>query len=150
MEQYLNLKEKSNHLTIYKLRNNVKITQAELDDLDRMLFEQGDIETKEEFVKVYGEKPLCKFVRSILGLDINAAKQAFGEILNNQTLKATQIRFINTIINYLSVNGIIDPAKLFESSFTDVSSSGMDIFDTPTSSRIIQLIEWINKNAEVA
>lgn len=148
VEQYL--KDQSNHMTIYKLRNNVPITRPELEELERMLFDQGTIGTKEEFIKAYGDRPLGRFVRNILGLDINAAKQAFGEILNNQTLNATQIRFINTIINYLSVNGLIDPAKLFESPFTDVSSSGMDIFDMPTSSRIIQLIEWINGNAEVA
>jgi len=148
VEQYL--KDQSNHMTIYKLRNNVPITRPELDELERMLFDQGTIGTREDFIQAYGEKPLGKFVRSILGLDINAAKQAFGEILNNQTLNATQIRFINTIINYLSVNGLIDPSKLFEAPFTDVSSSGMDIFDKPTSSRIIQLIEWINGNAEVA
>lgn len=148
VEQFL--KEQSNNLTIYKLRNNMPITRQELDGLETMLFKQGTIGSREEFVRVYGEKPLGKFVRSILGLDINAAKQAFGEILNNQTLNATQIRFINKIIDYLAVNGIIDPEKLFEAPFTDVSSSGMDIFDTPTSSRIIQLIEWINGNAEVA
>lgn len=148
VEQFL--KEQSNNLTIYKLRNNMPITRQELDGLETMLFKQGTIGTREEFVRVYGEKPLGRFVRSILGLDINAAKQVFGEILNNQTLNATQIRFINKIIDYLAVNGIIDPEKLFEAPFTDVSSSGMDIFDMPTSSRIIQLIEWINGNAEVA
>jgi type I restriction enzyme R subunit len=114
------------------------------------LFEQGTIGTKEEFIKAYGDKPLGRFVRSILGLDINAAKQAFGEILNNQTLNATQIRFINTLINYLSVNGVVEPAKLFDPPFTDVDTAGIAVFDEPTSMRIIQLIEWINRNAEVA
>lgn len=148
VEQYL--KEQRNHLTIHKLRNNVPITRPELDELERLLFEKGTIGTKEEFIKAYGDKPLGRFVRSILGLDINAAKQAFGEILNNQTLNATQIRFINTLINYLSVNGVIEPAKLFDPPFTDVDTAGIAVFDEPTSMRIIQLIERINENAEVA
>ncbi len=148
VEQFL--KEQANHITIYKLRNNVPITKPELDELERMLFRQGSIGTKEEFVKVYGEKPLGKFVREIIGMDINAAKQAFGEILYNQTLNSVQIRFINKIIDFLAVNGIIEPDKLFEPPFTEVSSDGMGIFDKTTSTRIIQLIERVNRNAEVA
>lgn len=148
VEQFL--REQKNHLTIYKLRNNVPITQAELDELERMLFQQGSLGSKEEFIKAYGAKPLGTFVRSILGLEINAAKLAFGEILNNQILNSDQIRFINTIINYLAVNGLIDPAKLFEPPFTDVSSTGMDIFDKGTAGKIIEMIERVNRNAEVA
>ena len=106
--------------------------------------------SKEEFVKAYGTQPLGTFVRNILGLEINAAKLSFGEILNNQILNSDQIRFINTIINYLAVYGIIDPARLFEPPFTDVSSTGMDIFDDGTAGRIIELIKRVNRNAEVA
>jgi type I restriction enzyme R subunit len=57
---------------------------------------------------------------------------------------------MNTIINYLAVNGIIEPSKLFEPPFTDVSSTGMDIFDKGTAGRIIELVEQVNRNAEVA
>lgn len=74
-----------------------------------MLFEQGSIGTKQEFTKAYGEQSLSKFIRSIVGLDIQAAKLAFGEILNNQSLNAQQSRFIDAIINFLNVKGVIDP-----------------------------------------
>jgi type I restriction enzyme R subunit len=149
VEQYL--KEHRSDLTIHKLRNNVPITRDELQQLERILFEQGSIGTKEEFIKAYGEQPLGRFIRSIVGLDTNAAKLAFSEILNNQTLNAQQIRFIDTIINYLSVKGIIEPALFFESPFTDINSSGiMGVFDESTSTKIISLVEQINHNAEVA
>jgi hypothetical protein len=36
---------------IHKLRNNILITKGELETLDRMLFEQGTIGTKAEFIK---------------------------------------------------------------------------------------------------
>ncbi len=149
VEQYL--KEQSNNLTIYKLRNNIPITVSELNELEGMLFTQGTLGTKEDFTKAFGEQPLGKFIRSIVGLDINAAKQAFGEILASQTLNAQQIRFIDTIINYLTVKGIIEPSRLFEAPFTDISSGGiMGLFDEVTSNRIIKLIEGINGNAEAA
>ena len=149
VEQYL--KEQSHHLTINKLRKNIPITQSELAELERMLFQQGSIGTKAEFTRAYGELPLGRFVRSIVGLDANAAKQAFGDVLVNQTLNSQQIKFMDTIINFLTVKGIIEPSMLFEPPFTDINSNGiMGIFDQATSGRIVELIEQINHNAEVA
>ena len=49
VEQYL--KENSTHITIYKLRNNVPITHSELEELERMLFEQGKLGTKRNLRK---------------------------------------------------------------------------------------------------
>ena len=148
VEQYL--KEQSSNIIIHKLTHNIQITQDELNTLEQMLFEQGSIGTKEEFTKVYGDQPLGRFIRHILGMDINAAKLAFGEILTEQTLNGNQIQFIDTIINYLNTNGVIDPKKLFESPFTDINSGGiLGLFDEKTSTKIISLIQEINQNAEV-
>jgi type I restriction enzyme, R subunit len=149
VEQYL--KELSNNIIIHKLRNNLPITKEELESLDKMLFEQGSLGTKEEFIKAYGEQPLGKFIRGILGLEVHAAQLAFAEILSNQTLNAQQIKFIDTIINYLSVKGVIEPAMLFESPFTDINTSGVGgVFDENTAAKIISLIHIINHNAETA
>lgn len=149
VEEYL--RTQSNNITIYKLRNNVPITKSELDELERMLFEQGSLGTKEEFVKAYGEHPLGKFVRSIVGLDSNSARMAFAEILNNKTLNSQQIRFMDMIVNFLSVNGVIDTGMLFEPPFTDLNSEGIaGVFDEATSTKIISLIEQINQNSEAA
>uniref|UniRef100_UPI0040471A30 DEAD/DEAH box helicase family protein n=1 Tax=Algoriphagus sp. TaxID=1872435 RepID=UPI0040471A30 len=145
------LKQNSSHITIHKLRTNVQITKSELEALEKMLFEQGELGTKEEFKKAFGEQPLGKFIRSIVGLDATAAKEAFGEILSGQTLNSQQIRFMDTIINFLTVKGVIEPAMLFESPFSDINTSGiMGVFDDTTSRKIISLITGINDTAEVA
>lgn len=149
VEQYL--KAQSSNITIHKLRNNAPITKGELETLERMLFEQGTIGTKTEFKKAYGEQPFGKFIRSIVGLDVQAAKLAFAEILNNQTLNAQQIRFMDTIINFLNVKGIIEPSMLFEAPFTDINLNGVTgLFDEIVATKIISLIEVINHNAEAA
>jgi type I restriction enzyme R subunit len=145
------LKQHSSHLTIHKIRNNIQITKGELRELELMLFNQGELGTKEEFVKAFGEQPLGKFIRGIVGLETNAAKLAFGEILSGQTLNSQQIRFMDTIINFFTVKGVIEPAMLFEPPFTDINTSGiMGVFDEVTSTKIISLIEQINHTAEVA
>lgn len=144
------LKQNSSHITIHKLRTNVQITKSELEALEKMLFEQGELGTKEEFKKAFGEQPLGKFIRGIVGLDATAAKEAFGEILSGQTLNSQQIRFMDTIINFLTVKGVIEPAMLFESPFSDINTSGiMGVFDDTTSRKIISLITSINDTAEV-
>jgi type I restriction enzyme R subunit len=149
VEQYLH--EQSHHLTIRKLRNNEPITQAELQALEQMLFEQGSLGTRDEFSRVYGNQPLGRFIRSIMGLDSNAAKAAFASLLREQTFNAQQIRFLDTLINFLTVKGVVDAAMLFEAPFTDLNSSGiMGVFDEATSARIIDLLEEVNRNAEVA
>jgi type I restriction enzyme R subunit len=144
------LQEKRHHITIHKLVNNIQITNTELEALEKMLFEQGALGTKEEFIKVYGEQPLGKFIRSILGLDVNAAKLAFGEILSRQTLNSQQIRFMDTLINFLSVKGAIEADMLFNPPFTDINTSGITgVFDMQTAGKIISLINHINLSAEV-
>jgi type I restriction enzyme R subunit len=145
------LKENSNILTISKIRNNISITKFELDQLEQILFDQGSLGSKADFIKAYGEQPLGKFIRNILGLDINAAKLAFGEILTNQTLNAQQIKFIDTIVNFFNVKGIVEPSRLFEPPFTDINAGGIiGLFDESTSHQIITLMEKINNNAEAA
>jgi type I restriction enzyme R subunit len=149
VERYL--KEKKNHLTIHKLRNNIPITQIELNELEQMLFEQGELGTKAEFVKAYGEQPLGKFIRSILGIEISAAKEAFGELIQKQNLNSQQIRFIDQIINFFSVKGIIEIEMLFAPPFTDINTSGISgVFDESNSHQIISVIEKINSTALAA
>lgn len=149
VEQYL--KSNSHNLTINKIRNNIQITQSELNDLERMLFEQGEIGSKVEFNKAYGAQPLGKFIRSIVGLDANAAKLAFSDILVGQLLNSQQIRFMDTIINYFTVKGVIEPSMLFEPPFTDIDTSGVSgVFDDSTSQLIVRLINEINETANVA
>ena len=149
VERYL--KENNNHTTIYKIRNNLQITETDIKELERMLFDQGSLGTKEQFVEAYGEQPLGRFIRSIVGLEAKVAKELFGKILGNQTLNARQIKFMDTIINYLSIKGVIDPALFFEPPFTDISSNGIsDVFDDSTTDKIISLLDEINKKAEAA
>ncbi|MCA0237178.1 MAG: DEAD/DEAH box helicase family protein [Bacteroidetes bacterium] len=149
VQQYILQHEQ--HLVIHKIKTNVPITRAELAELERMLFEQGAIGTREEFVQAYGDQPLGKFIRSIIGLDANAAKTAFAALLQTGQFNSRQIRFIDTIINSFISQGIVEPSRLFESPFTDLHAHGLSgVFDAYTSSRIIELVESVNRNAEVA
>lgn len=53
-----------------------------------------------------------------------ADKSALDEELN-------QIEFVNLIVDHLAEHGIMEPARLYESPFTDVATHGPDALFTP-------------------
>ena len=79
-------------------------------------------------MKILGEKPLGIFVRSILGMDLNSAKEAFSAFSANGPLTSVQIEFINYLINQLTQNGKIDPEMLFDAPFTKFPNKELKAF----------------------
>jgi type I restriction enzyme R subunit len=143
------LKENENHIAIHKLKHNAPITKSDIAELERILFESGELAPKEAFEKAYGkQESLGLFIRKLIGLDREAAKQAFNEYLNGQVFNANQIRFVNLIIDYLTQNGAMDAGKLYEPPFTDFSASGLDgVFKEQEANRIVSILEMIRENA---
>lgn len=142
------LRQQSNLMVIQKLHRNIPITSGELEELERLLFEQGAVSTKEELQSAIGNKPLGTFVRSIIGMEVSAAKEAFSTILENKTLNSQQIRFLDQIIDFFAHEGYIEPSRLFESPFSDIIDGGISgAFDQDTSIMIIQMIVGVNENA---
>lgn len=142
------IQKNSNHITIHKLKSNQPITAPELKQLEKMLFEQGDLGTHEQFVKAYGDQPLGTFIRSIVGMELSAANAAFSSFINNPSMNASQIRFVNLIIQYLSTNGVITADKLFEPPFTEINDNGLlGVFNKVDADNIVKTIELVNKIA---
>jgi type I restriction enzyme R subunit len=104
-----------------------------------------------KIIKKNKDKPLGEFVREIVGLDMNAAKQAFSRYLNETNLDSRQIYFVNKIIEYIVQNGMMkDLSVLQETPFTD-KGSVIDIFpDISVFAGIRTIIQQINSNAFIA
>lgn len=143
------LREHEDHIAIHKLKRNVPITQSDIAELERILFESGEVGTREDFERSYGkQEQLGLFIRKLIGLDREAAKVAFGEFLARNNLTANQIRFIDQIIDYLTQNGVMDPGQLYESPFTDYSPEGLDgVFNNDDADGIISILESVRQNA---
>lgn len=66
------------------------------------------------------------------------------------TLSGDQMTFVNTIITYLTKNGMIDEAMLFKPPFTNIHDQGLlGLFDNAQAAKVIKLIDGINENALV-
>jgi type I restriction enzyme, R subunit len=112
------LNQHENHITIQKLRRNEQLTPQDLAELERM-FVAESVASSEDLERIRSEGGLGLFVRSLVGLDREAAKQAMAGFVSGRTLSANQIEFID-LIN----RGVMDPGRLYESPFTDVDDQG--------------------------
>lgn len=142
------IRENENYLVIQKLKKNIAITQDELEILENLLFDGKERGTKADFQKIYGDKPLGYFIRSIVGLDRNAADEAFAEFLSSGNLTANQNQFISLIINFLTKNGTVNAEMLYEPPFTRLHIEGVSgIFNDAKAETIINILNRINQNA---
>ena len=135
---------------ISKLKENQPLSKDDIKDLEEIIWNQ--IGTKQDYYSEFGDKPLGEFVREIVGLDMNAAKEAFSKYLDETVLNRNQIYFVNQIIEYVVRNGLMkDMSVLQESPFTDKGTVA-DLFGDNINlwSGIREVINTINRNANYA
>ena len=140
------IRQHQDTLAIAKLKTNQPLTTTDIASLEKILWKE--VGTKQDYEQEIGTKPLGEFVREIVGLDMNAAKEAFSEYLTSTSLDSRQIYFVNQIVEYIVHNGIMkDLSVLQESPFTD-QGSVVEIFtDLTVWMGIRKVIDTINANA---
>ena len=86
-----------------------------------------------------------------MGLDRQAANEAFSEFLNNENLNINQIRFVKLIVDYVVANGFIEDNRVLQEdpfrtlgSITTLFKDNMD-----DARKIIKIIDNIKVNTEV-
>ena len=140
------VRQHMDNTTIAKLKSNIPLTEDDVKVLENILW--SEIGTKQDYVAEYGQKPLGEFVREIVGLDMNAAKEAFAKYLNDTSLDSRQIYFVNQIVEYIVHNGMMkDLSVLQEAPFTDYGSIVEIFTDLSVWAGIRQVIESVNANA---
>lgn len=119
------LTQHTDHITIQKLRRNEQLTAQDLAELER-IFQEECIASAEDLARIRDEDGgLGRFIRSLVGLDREAAKQALGSFMEGRMLTANQIEFMDLIIDHLTERGTMDPSRLYESPFTDLNAQGV-------------------------
>ena len=140
------IRQHQDNEAIAKLKTNQPLTTSDVENLEEILWKE--VGSKEDYEQEYGEKPLGEFVREIVGLDMNAAKEAFSEYLSDTNMDSRQIYFVNQIVEYIVHNGMMkDLSVLQESPFTDRGSVVEVFTDLSVWMGIRNVIESINANA---
>ena len=99
------IRQHQDNPVIAKLRSNIPLTDDDVKELENILWSQ--VGSRQDYEAELGTKPLGEFVREIVGLDMNAAKEAFSQYLNNANLDSRQIYFVNQIVEYIVHNGMM-------------------------------------------
>jgi type I restriction enzyme, R subunit len=146
VEHYL--KEHKDELAIYKLRNNKKLTKQDLKALESIMWTQ--LGTPADYEKEFGDMPINKLVRKIVGLDRQAANEAFSEFLNNENLNMKQIHFVKLIVDYVVANGFIDDNRVLQEDPFRTVGSIIELFKDKmdTARKIMSIISDIKRNSE--
>jgi type I restriction enzyme R subunit len=127
---------------VQKLRLNEPLTESDLTELEQVLIESGA--GNEQTILKAAESGLGLFVRSLVGLDREAAKAVMNEFLAGETLTANQIEFVNMVVDYLTEHGVMEPRALYESPFTDINPLGPDgLFESGLVDRLVGALQTI-------
>ncbi len=133
------LRKHEDHPAIRKVRENERLNSEDLLALERLLLEAGigtaeDIRQAREASHGFG-----LFIRSLAGMDRQAATKAFEHFLQGRRLTANQHEFVELVLSHLTERGYVDPVILYESPFTDLSARGVEgLF---ASGEVVQIVE---------
>lgn len=145
------LREHEDHITIHKLRTNKSLTKSDLEDLER-IFAKNAMGEPADLQRAKSEcNGLGLFVRSLVGLDRNAAKEAFASFLKGRSFRDSQMEFVNLITNHLTEHGTMDAKLLYESPFTDITPTGPEsLFTVAQVEELIAILKGVTATAQAS
>ena len=123
-------------------RSRAATWSADLADLQRILVAAGVGDDASFALASERAGDLGYFVRSLVGLDRTAAKEAFAEFLDDKRHTRAQIEFINLIIDELTERGVVEPGRVYEDPYVGLAPRGPeDLFTEDELDRLFQTLE---------
>ena len=137
--------EHGDTLAIHKLTHNIKLTQGDYAELERVL--TSELGSLEDYQREFGDTPFGLLVRKIAKMDHEAAMQAFSAFINDQSLNQRQIAFVHKVINHIEQNGYMDNVADLQKPPFDKPVSFIKLFDAKTRTALMQAIKDVKDNA---
>lgn len=135
------------HIAINKIHTQAALTLTDIEQLEVLLISEK-LYDPDAATLIDEAGGLESFVRSLIGLDRSAVRKAFAGFIRETQLNANQIEFVDMMIDALSKNGRINPARLYEQPFTRLNNQGLSgVFDSEESAEIIEIIRGLNPSA---
>ena len=101
-----------------------------------------------EMDQVIADGGVGLFIRSLVGLDREAAKRAFAQFYAGKSLSADQIELLDMIIDHLTERGIMEPNRLYESPFTDLNPLGVEgVFGSNDAAEVVNILDEVRRLA---
>jgi type I restriction enzyme R subunit len=130
---------------------NKQFTATDLTSLERVLAGSGIGDPNLLAKAAQDAQGLGLFVRSLVGMDRGAAKEAFADFLAERTMTASQIEFVDLIIDHLTNQGVVSAARFYESPFTDIAPTGPQaIFSEEDVEELVGILDRVRAAAVAA
>lgn len=142
------LRGRQDHVAVHKLRTNRQLTPTDLEELERVLRDSG-VGTPGDIERAKADaEGLGLFVRSLVGMDRAAAKEAFAGFLRGRSLTADQIELVDMVVDHLTENGVMDAGRLYEPPYTERSPLGIDgLFESDAVDEVVAILDEVRRKA---
>lgn len=142
------LEKHKDSIALAKLRTARPITAIDAGALEAMVSEAGvDGEGLNDLRARLGGDSVPEFLRRLVGLEESAVRDEFNEFLTGTTLNSNQLGFIQTMVKYLTDNGVLQFAELYDSPFTD-QGQVIELFELAELKGFQRTLDAINSSAK--
>lgn len=140
------LEAHKHHLAIQKVRKFEKITDAELNSLVDIFMKDIEEDDREEFKNYLTDHSLNLLIRTLMGLDKQAVREAFVEIERKHRLSDIQVKFLKEIVDSLSQKGLLELGDLYTGrQFKNIHDGGIDaVFEEDVVDEVFDILKRIN------
>lgn len=145
VNRYVN--EHSTTMAIYKLTHNIPLSEGDYTELERVL--TGELGSREDYEREFGDTPFGLLIRRIAKLDHDAAMAAFSSFISDQSLNQRQIEFVYKVINHVEQNGYMESVADLTKPPFDRPISFIKLFDQKTRADLLAAIDQVRDNAVI-
>ena len=107
----------------------------------------SELGSKEDYAREFKDTPFGLLVRKVAKLDHEAAMQAFSKFINDESLNAKQIAFVQKVIHYIEQNGYVESKAVLMKPPFDQPILFTRLFDGKTGSELMETIDAVRENA---
>ena len=139
------MEHRNDTLAIHKLTQNIPLSQGDYTELEHIF--TCELGSKEDYAREFRDTPFGLLVRKVAKLDHDAAMQAFSKFINDESLNAKQIAFVQKVIHYIEQNGYVESKAVLMKPPFDQPILFTRLFDGKTGSELMDTINSVKENA---
>lgn len=139
------MEHRNDTLAIHKLTQNIPLSQGDYIELEHIF--TSELGSKEDYAREFKDTPFGLLVRKVAKLDHDAAMQAFSKFINDESLNAKQIAFVQKVIHYIEQNGYVESKAVLMKPPFDQPILFTRLFDGKMGGELMETIDAVRENA---
>ena len=139
------MEHRNDTLAIHKLTQNIPLSQGDYIELEHIF--TSELGSKEDYAREFKDTPFGLLVRKVAKLDHEAAMQAFSKFINDESLNAKQIAFVQKVIHYIEQNGYVESKAVLMKPPFDQPILFTRLFDGEMGGELMETIDAVRENA---